>query len=712
MFSRFAITAIKRQKFTVIRTLFTVFLFVFWSLSSFALAAEFTLEQVMSAPLPSNITAAPSGGKVAWVQNNQGERNIWVAQGPDYQGRQLTYYAEDDGQALGGITWSPDANIILYVRGGAPNRRGEYPNPTSNPDGAEQAIWRISVDGGQPQKIAEGSAPLISPRGDMVVFVRGGQIYATLLSGEAEPEQLIKARGSNGSLRFSPSGDRLAFVSRRGDHSFIGIYDLEANSVRFLSPGVDYDSNPVWSPDGSRIAFIREPSTNQTNYYFSKNWQGLPWSIMVANAESATAQTIWQADEGVGSIFHNVVARNQIMWGADDTLIFPWEKDGWSHLYAIPADGGSPTLLTPGEFEVDNVILSPDRRSVVYSSNQDDIDRRHLWRVAVDGSPPVSLTSGNGIETMPALTSDGQSVAFFAAGAKQGAHAAIITGMGEPQALAANSMPEDFPQQSLAEPEQVIFSASDGMRIHGQLFMPSNMNANERYPAILFFHGGSRRQMLLGWHYMGYYNGAYAMNQYLADQGYIVLSVNYRSGTGYGMEFREALNYGAKGGSEFNDVMGAGLYLQNRPDVDADRIGLWGGSYGGYLTALGLARASDMFAAGVDIHGVHDWNDSIQNFIPSYDPKDYPEEARLAFESSPNAWLEGWRSPVLMIHGDDDRNVNFKQTVKLAEELRKRKVHTEILVFPDEVHGFLLHRNWLAAFEASADFFERKLKNK
>ena len=129
-----------------------------------------------------------------------------------------------------------------------------------------------------------------------------------------------------------------------------------------------------------------------------------------------------------------------------------------------------------------------------------------------------------------------------------------------------------------------------------------------KHPALVFMHGGSRRQMLLGWHYMDYYNNAYAMNQYLASQGYVVLSINYRSGIGYGLNFREAINYGASGASEFNDVEGAGLYLRTRADVDPARIGLWGGSYGGYLTALGLARASNLFAAGVDFHGVHDWS--------------------------------------------------------------------------------------------------------
>src|ERR1044072_2635175 len=211
----------------------------------------------------------------------------------------------------------------------------------------------------------------------------------------------------------------------------------------------------------------------------------------------------------------------------------------------------------------------------------------------------------------------------------------------------------------LFKPQQVILDSADGMKIHGQLFLPANLDKTKRHPAILFFHGGSRRQMLLGWDYMYYYRNSYAFNQYLANLGYIVLSANYRSGIGYGMEFREALNYGATGGSEFNDVMGAGVYMRNRSDVDPKRIGLWGGSYGGYLTAMGLSRASDLFAAGVDFHGVHDWNQGVRTFVPVYNGLADPAFSRKAFEASPMARVDTWKSPVLLIHGDDDRNVSF-----------------------------------------------------
>ncbi len=347
----------------------------------------------------------------------------------------------------------------------------------------------------------------------------------------------------------------------------------------------------------------------------------------------------------------------------------------------------------------------------MFSSNQDDIDRRHLARVPVLGERSQAITRGSGLEWSPEELSDGHGVAMLRSDWRTPAHAsALLESKTEPIDLAPETLPAEFPKDSLVEPKPVILTAADGLPIHAQIFLPADLKPGERRPAMIFFHGGSRRQMLLGFHYMDYYHNAYAMNQYLANLGYVVLAVNYRSGIGYGLNFREALNYGATGASEFNDVLGAGLYLKNRPDVDGKRIGLWGGSYGGYLTALGLARASDLFAVGVDFHGVHDWNNVIRNFVRAYDPNRDPNAARLAYESSPMSSVSTWKSPVLLIHGDDDRNVPFDETVRLVEALRKQGVPFEQLIFPDEIHGFLTLRRWLQAYQATADYAGKYLK--
>ena len=666
---------------------------------------QVTLEGLLSAPFPSVILAAPAGGHVAWVQNARGSRNVWLASAPDFKARQLTTYTGDDGQDIATLAWSPDGKTAVYVRGGGPNRQNEIPNPALSSEPAEQAIWAVDVAGGAPRKLATGSAPEVSSSGQ-VVYISRNQVWSTNLTG-VKPEQLFTIRGQARNLRWSPDGKQLAFVSGRGDHNFIGVFEIASKTLRYLDPSIDQDGNVVWSPDGKQLAFTRVPSTRE-NFSFAPRREGEPWSIRVVDVATGNGREVWKAERGPGSIFQNVSAETQLLWADGDRIVFPWERTGWLGLYAVPASGGRATALATGNFEVEHVALSPDRRRVIYSSNQDDIDRRHLWFVPVSGGAPAALTKGQGSEWMPAPVTDSV-VAFLRSDGKMAAHAAIhIRDSARP--LAPDTLPADFPAAHLVEPRAVTFTAADGMSIPAQLFVPRDLKPGEKRPAVVFFHGGSRRQMLLSWHYMSYYHNTYAMNQYLASRGYIVLSVNYRSGVGYGLNFREALNYGATGASEYNDVLGAGLYMKSRSDVDPQRIGVYGGSYGGYLTAHALARASDLFAAGVDIHGVHDWNVGIRTFIPTYDPG--PEIERRNFNASPLAYVDGWRSPVLLIHGDDDRNVSFVETVTLAEALRKRGVTFEQLVLPDEIHGFLRHDSWLRVFKASSDFFDRHLKGK
>lgn len=701
-----------------------------FTLSS-ALSAEvpFTVEEVLAAPLPSELVASPVGARIAWVSNVEGIRNVWVAEAPAWSGRRITSYAADDGQEIGALAFTPGGERILFVRGGGPNRSDEIPNPTSDPQRAEQALWIVGVPDGEPCKLAETGRFEISPRGGRVAFIQDRQVWTVPLDGQRvrdggepsdgggeeeedddlpEATKLFTVRRGVSDLEWSPDGRRLAFVSDRETHSFVGVFNLETEKLRWLGPSVDQDRSPTWSPDGERVAFVRLPREKQV-LPFTPQREGVPWSIVVADAANGETREVFRADEGPGSAWGPGYwfAGEALLWGAEDRLVFPWEKNGWLHLWSVDAAGGEPLELTSGEGEVEYTALAADRRTVVYASNHGDSERRHLWSVEVTGGPSRQLTTGDGIEWEPELAADG-TVAFLASGARTPAHPEVLAD-GERREIAGPPSPADFPTDRLVAPQAVTFSAADGMRIHGQLFEPPERCDDGPHPGLLFFHGGSRRQMLLGFHPRGYYHRAYAFNQLMASRCFVVLSVNYRSGIGYGLEFREALDYGARGASEYQDVVGAGLFLGARPEVDGRRIGLWGGSYGGYLTALGLARSSDLFAAGVDLHGVHDWNVVIRNFAPEYDPEEREEAAKLAHESSPMAHVATWRSPVLLIHGDDDRNVPFSETVDLVEALRRQGVRFEQLVFPDEVHGFLLHRNWLAAYRRAAAFLQREL---
>ena len=676
---------------------------------SAAAPSPFSLEQVLSAPFPSGLVAARGRGKVAWIFNARGVRNVWVAEEPDYVGRPVTAFTEDDGEETSELAFTADARAIVFVRGGAPNRAAEIPNPLSRPEPRERAIYLASLDAptpSAPRHLASGDSPLPHPAEARLVFIDKNQVFGLDLAEGAKPERIFAARGGLGSLRFSRDGKQLAFVSDRGDHAYVGVYDVASKAIRWMDPGVDHDGEPAFSPDGRSVAFLRIPATKPA--LFAPEREGEPWSIRVADVATGKGREVFRAEKGVGSVFRAAVADNQVLW-AGERLVFPWEKTGWLHLYSVPAAGGTPIALTRGSFEVEYVTEGPRGTTIVYNSNEGDVDRRHIWAVPVAGGTPVRLTTSAGIQWAPVMTSDG-ALACLRSQATRPARPTLKTGDDAgSRDLAPGTIPADFPEKALVEPEAVTVTASDGMPIHAQLFKPRDRKPGERRPAIAYFHGGSRRQMLLGFHYMDYYHFCYAMNQYLASRGYLVLAVNYRSGIGYGMEFREALRYGATGASEFADVLGAGRYLKARPDVDPGAIGLWGGSYGGYLTALGLARASDLFAAGVDLHGVHNWNVTIKNFLPSYDAQAEPAFAKLAFESSPLASVKTWRSPVLLVHGDDDRNVPFSETVTLAEALRQQGVSFETLVYPDEVHDILLHRRWVQTYEAAADFFDRHL---
>jgi dipeptidyl aminopeptidase/acylaminoacyl peptidase len=671
---------------------------------------QVTIENLLNVPYPTSLTSSPDGRRIAWVFNDRGMRNIYVADAPDFVPRKITNYTQDDGQEISSVEFTKDGGQIIFVRGGAPNSANELPNPVALQPGVERAIWMINVDGTDMKQMAVGHYPRLSPDGKQLAYLNGGQVWLVNLDSAGKGRKLFHVRGTQSQMRWSPDGKRIAFVSTRTDHSFIGIYELSSRTVRFIDPSIDRDAHPVWSPDGKQIAYIRTPNV-RNRLPFSPAREGHPWSVRLYNLETDKARQVWVAKPGRGSVLHTgIPVSDNLLWWVVDRLVFPWEGDGWQHLYSVSLNGGEALLLTPGEGEVESVEMARDGRSLIYVTNIGDIDRRHIYRVPATGGKPQQLTTGTGIEYAPVETTAG--IVCLRTDATTPAWPYVVQGSGQFRMIGAELFPSTFPKKDLVTPQAVMITATDGMQIPAQLFLPRGVKAGDRRPAVIYFHGGSRRQMLLGFHYSQYYHNAYALNQYFAAQGYVVLSLNYRSGIGYGMEFREALDYGAAGASEYRDVEGAGLYLVQRPEVNPKKIGLWGGSYGGYLTALGLARASDLFACGVDIHGVHDWNAVIRNFIPSYQAEKHQAFARKAFESSPLHYVSTWRSPVLLIHGDDDRNVPFSETVTLAESLREQGGYFEQLVFPDEVHGFLLHKNWLSAYQASADFFRRMFERK
>jgi len=681
-------------------------------------AGTFTIEQVLSAPFPYGLTSASHAPRIAWVFDNKGERNIWVADAPGFAPRQVTHYKGDDGQAIASVKLTPDGKTIVYARGSETNKEGTSANPTSQTKMPKQQAWAVNVNGpagagrllGEVGCNEEGCEDLqVSPDGKNVVWSGKKHLWIAPIDGKKKAEQLDELAGQSHTPRWSPDGKRIAFRSNRKDHSFVAVLDVATKKITYLAPTTNRDASPVWSPDSKQIAFIRQPGVEFKRPLIPEFPR--PWGLWIADAQTGEGRELFHSGNAMEdslplSAFESLKCTN------DGRIIFASEKDGRNHLYSIAATGGTPQLLTPGDFDVEEVVLSADKRSILFTSNQNDIDRRHIWRVDGTGGEPKALTSGETIEWNPVETSDGKTVLCLGSTATSPAMPYRLTTSGR-ELLAKNMIPADFPQAKLVRPKQVVFKSEDGLEIYGQLFTPKNQSG--RGPALIFTHGGPIRQMLLGFHYMEYYHNAYAMNQYLASKGYTVLSVNYRLGIMYGRKFRQPPKSVWRGASEYQDVVAGAKFLQTLDNVDPQRIGLWGGSYGGFLTAMGLARNSDIFKAGVDFHGVHDWAIFLPMWAAEADEKnadvapDIKEARELAFKSSPVASIAIWSSPVLFVHGDDDRNVPFQQTTDLVEKLRGQKVAFEELIFPDEIHDLLRWSDWIRAYRATAEFFDRKL---
>jgi dipeptidyl-peptidase-4 len=721
-----------------------------------------TMAQFLSPGYPASLVSAKKADRLAWTVLDAGKRNVYTAAGPDFKPVRLTSFLDDNGVDTSDPAISDDGSIVIFVRGHSLNREGYGANPTGDPNGPERSVWAVRTaagpGGGPAWKLGEVTAPLLSPDGRWVAFVKDGHIYGYAITRGPAPTPFDKgekplawAAGTNSNPRWSPDGSKLAFVSDRADHSFIGIFDVKKRTVTFISPSVDRDSSPTWSHDGTRIAFIRRPGlpfgmqaqqggggignpmgpaynpaqagargqgrgaaagqaggqrggaanaplVGVPGLYSATLPGGYRLSFRVADVATGESREFWHPTPDAMTFG----AVNSIMW-AGDSVLFTVEPGEWLRFYAVKVDSqiAEPLAITPDEGFIEGLpftSLSADGRTLYYCNNLGDIERRHVWKVSTSGGTPVQLTSGEGIETYPVPVASGKQVAMLSADARRPQSIALAPVDGGAVKIVYPTLPKPFPLEQHVIPVNVLTKAADGLEIHNQLFLPKDIKPGERRPALIFVHGGPVRQMLLGYHYMWFYHMAYAMNQWLTSQGYVVLSVNFRSGVGYGRSFRNAPNSGQRGNAEYQDVVAGAKYLQGRDDVDPKRVGIWGLSYGGLLTSQALARNSDIFVAGVDFAGVHLYTNTL-------DPED------TAYKSSSISAIDTWKSPVLLVHGDDDRNVAFTQTSGLVQLLRARNVYHEVLIFPDDVHESLIHSRWLYTFDRMEQFLDRFVRN-
>jgi dipeptidyl-peptidase-4 len=689
----------------------------------------------------SGIRISDDGSTVIFIRGTAPNRDGWVANptaNPD--GPERAVWA---ARTTGGTAWkvvvdaanpelAPDGSSVLFVKDGQIYRARITPArpPTAMERGEKAFITQWGVQ----------SDPKWSPDGRKIAFVSTRTDHSFIMVYDMAA-RIVKYMSPSVDLDTSPlwtaDSKSIVFVRRPGlpfgqqaqqGGGGIGVPDgpaFQANPPgrggrggRGQGPAAP--SAPGGRGEGNDAA--QRPVANVPGLTLATFKGGYNLSVWKADATTGEAVEVWhnQPNDRMFTNFANLQL-------AGDYLIVPYNVGGggrgrgaatpppqegpvdeWERYFSInlATPNAKPVLLTTIDGLIENqtsVAISTDGTTLYYCTNARDIERRHIWAVPVAGGTPRQITTGEGIETHPAPLASGKTLATLSAGWKMPQSLGIwpltdaSTASGQmTQRIVFPASLKGFPMDSHVKPELVMTKAADGLAVPNQLFVPKDIKPGERRPAIVFVHGGPARQMLLGYHYMQFYHWAYGINQWLANQGYVVMSINYRSGVGYGRSFRTAPNTGARGNAEYQDVLAGGKYLQSRPDVDPDRVGIWGLSYGGVLTAQALARNSDIFKAGVDLAGVHLWGSSLD-----------PES--VSFKSSAIGAIDGWKSPVLLVHGDDDRNVAFQQTTGLVQLLRQRDVYYELIVFPDDTHESMLHSRWLYTLDRMEKFLKKFL---
>ena len=684
---------------------------LFWSVATLLVATPLSAQDsdgFLEFPMATQVSAADSPA-VAWVVAQGDETHLMYARAPEFTPVKLFGQSDVAGQPITNVFASPGGDYVAYQTGVPFNGAGDAFNPADLLQAPSATLWLIGTEpGARPVEIGVGFSPKFSPDGKRMVYRKGRDLWAVDLEHPAaEPEMLVPGGAGFNQGVWSEDGQTLYFVQDRGGWSFLGQYTLGEGRVKWLVTGPNRLSTPEISPDGRTIAYLRWPARQHTiSYDITANQSFAVETVDIASGE---VRTIYEPDGNAGSHLSDD-PEGRLRWADDRTVVVRSEEDGWARLYAVPRTGGAARALTPTGCEVaESELAAPDTLFVIH--NCTDIDTRQLSRIGVSTGEEQAISSSDVVMGLARAMGGGRYVAYTGGDDEDAPLLRVLDLTSNRLALAEEPASYGYSHSFTAPPPQVVrITASDGGTVPAQLFLPATKGP---HPAVVYVHGGPPRQMFPAFHFGSYYAKDFAVNRRMAELGYAVVSINYRSGTGYGRDFREAPGRAWRGASEYADVLGAGCWLEQRADVDPERIGIWGGSYGGLLTAHALARDSELFAAGVAIHGVFDW--SWPSPTPGHQNPSYifgvgEADRSLAFESSPLAAVDDWTSPVLLISGDRDMSVDVLETIDLHQKLSDRGVDVRTVLLPGEAHDIILFSNWEKVWNETRRFFEENLQ--
>lgn len=451
-------------------------------------------------------------------------------------------------------------------------------------------------------------------------------------------------------------------------------------------------AGPVqFSTDGTKAVFAARAQDNKTCWNFALDTASAKARILTEDHDKA-----WVASPGGGS-----------GWLADNqTYYFTSERDGFNHLYEISYDGGEPKQITSGKFEIDRVELSHDKSTFYLTTSEGSFFERNLWSIPATGGTHTRITKSIGGHQV-VLSPDEKWIADIYSYTNKPPELYIQANQpGAPAAKITTSPSPEFNDYAWQDTPIVQIPARDGVMVPGHFLKPANYKKGG--PAVIFVHGAGYLQNVHKWWASSYYH-EYLFHHFLVEHGYAVLDVDYRGSKGYGRDWRTGI-YRHMGGADLQDNVDAAKWLVSQQGVDAKRIGIYGGSYGGFITLMAMFTTPDVFAAGAALRPVSDWalyNEGYTGNILNFPQKD----AEAYKQSSPIFFADGLKGALLICHGMVDTNVHFVDTVRLVERLIElHKDNWSIAPYPVENHGFVQPASWTDEYKRIFNLFETNLK--
>ena len=690
-----------------------------------------TIEQLIDIRHPSNPVWSPDGRRVAFLSERAGVADMFVADvtaspSAPAAAQALTRYA--DGQGAG-FFWSADSQRLYFPRQGD--------------------LMQVAVSGGEPSAVwstpqAESNITL-SPDGARVAFVRpatgSGQARADLvvrmLADGREKILISSDQAAIGGVSWSPDGQALVYTAggRTVRHEQTPPYS-GSKIIYTISENVPGETNVVAAAGGPPTALGTGGGVG------GRRWLDPRHFLVDRTSSDFKRRTTALVDIAGGEpkVLHEEVAER--FWsitgdanaGSQPSPDGKWiaflsDRDGWDHVYVMPAAGGAAVQVTKGRFEAWRPQWSPDSTRLAFDANEPDhYGDRHLY-IATIGSDPAratiaAVTGGRGTDIAPQWSPDGTRLVYQHTDPHNSADLWMVTVSASSQSAIRNppsairvsdSMPAAMDRSAFVEPESVSYAGPDGQKVPAWLFVPKGLDRTRKHPAIVWIHGDGVNQGYDGWHVQRNYAVYYSFHQYLLQKGYVVIMPDYRGSIGYGKAWREGV-YMDVGGKDAKDAWMVTNYLKTLPYVDMDRVGVWGLSYGGFFTLIAVTDQPKLFRAAVDVAGVVDyamyyedpyhggWTASRIG-TPEQNPKVYAG-------ASPLSHVDRLERPLLVLHGTSDVNVPYLHSVRLIDELLKKGKGdlVSFMTYPGEFHYFTREHVLRDAWHRVEDFFDANLR--